>query len=71
MKMKKVLKVTGLDCANCAASLEREIKKMEGVNDAKLNFLMGKLTLDLASDELVDKVVKLIEDEEPEAEVEA
>jgi Cd2+/Zn2+-exporting ATPase len=68
--MKKILKVTGIDCANCAAALEREINKLDCVNDAKLNFLMGKLTLDIKDEASLDAVVKLIEDEEPDAEVE-
>ena len=29
--MKKVLKIENLDCANCAAKLERRISKIDGV----------------------------------------
>ena len=32
--MRKIFKVEGLDCANCAAQLEEAIKKVEGVDDA-------------------------------------
>ena len=28
-----------VDCANCAARMEEGIKKLEGVNDARVNFL--------------------------------
>ena len=31
VKMNMKFKIKGLDCANCAAELEREIQKIEGV----------------------------------------
>ena len=46
-----------VDCANCAAKLEDAIKKIEGVDDAKVNFLTQKLTLS-AADEVFDKVLE-------------
>ena len=30
--MKKTYKLQGLDCANCAAKMERKIAKLDGVN---------------------------------------
>lgn len=41
--MKKIYKVTGLDCAHCAANLEAAVKKVNGVTDAKVNFLLEKM----------------------------
>ena len=46
-----------VDCANCAAKLEDAIKKIAGVDDAKVNFLTQKLTL-TAADEIFDKVLE-------------
>ena len=38
--MKKKFKLTDLDCANCAAKMEDAIKKLDGVNDASVSFMM-------------------------------
>ncbi len=55
--MKKKFKCE-IDCANCAAKVEEAVKKLEGVNDAKVNFVMQKFTLD-ADDEKFDEILKL------------
>ncbi len=55
--MKKKFKCE-IDCANCAAKVEEAVKKIEGVNDAKVNFVMQKFTLD-ADDEKFDDILKL------------
>ena len=41
-KMKKKFKMVDLDCANCAAKMEDAIKKIDGVNDATVSFMMQK-----------------------------
>lgn len=41
--MKKMLKVTGLDCAHCAAEFEKIIKNADGIEDAKMNFILEKM----------------------------
>lgn len=38
--MKKKFKMVDLDCANCAAKMEDAIKKIDGVNDATVSFMM-------------------------------
>ena len=43
--MKKKFKLTDLDCANCAAKMEEAIKKIEGVKDANVSFMMQKMTI--------------------------
>lgn len=55
--MKKKFKCE-IDCANCAAKVEEAVKNLEGVNDAKVNFVMQKFTLD-ADDEKFDDILKL------------
>ncbi|MBO4539822.1 MAG: cation transporter [Clostridia bacterium] len=55
--MKKVFKMEDLDCANCARKMEDGIKKIEGVKDAKVNFIMQKFTLE-ADDDKFDAVLK-------------
>ena len=55
--MKKVFKMEDLDCANCARKMEDGIKKIEGVKDAKVNFIMQKFTLE-ADDDKFDAVLQ-------------
>lgn len=55
--MKKKFKLQDLDCANCAAKMEEAIKKIDGVNDASVSFMMQKMTID-ADDERFDEIVK-------------
>ena len=55
--MKKKFKLQDLDCANCAAKMEEAIKKIDGVNDASVSFMMQKLTID-ADDARFDEIVK-------------
>lgn len=54
--MKKKFKCD-IDCANCAAKVEEAIKQIDGVNDASVNFMMQKFTLD-ADDEKFDEILK-------------
>lgn len=54
--MKKSFKLSNLDCANCAAKMEREIAKIQGVNEVRVNFMAQKLTL-AASDEAFDGIL--------------
>ena len=55
--MKKKFKLQDLDCANCAAKMEEAIKKIDGVNDASVNFMMQKMTID-ADDSTFDDIMK-------------
>lgn len=43
--MKKTYKIE-VDCANCAAKMEDAVKKVEGIADASVNFMMLKMTVD-------------------------
>ena len=55
--MKKSFKIEDLDCAHCAAKIEDEIRKLDGVNSVSVNFLAQKLVLD-ADDAKFDAVLK-------------
>jgi copper chaperone CopZ len=66
--MKNTFKLDQLGCADCAAKMERKINKLDGVNDAKVNFLFTKLTLDADDgkfDDIVDEADKIIKRIEP------
>lgn len=54
--MKKVIKVEDLDCANCAAKMERGIAKINGVNSVTVDFMTQKIVLD-CEDGILDEVV--------------
>ena len=53
--MKKTYKIE-VDCANCAAKMERAISKISGVNSVSISFLTQKLNID-AQDEKFDDVM--------------
>lgn len=55
--MKKKFKVENLDCANCAAKMEEAIKNISGVEDAVMNFMMQKLTLEIADGVDMDEIL--------------
>ena len=63
-------RVVGIDCADCAAELAEEIRKIEGVLSADIHFLQQKLYF--ACDEekhsvIEQKVFDIIHDDEPDA----
>ncbi len=59
--MKKVFKLENLDCANCAAKMERLIQKIDGVNSATISFMTQKLTID-ADEARFDEILAKAED---------
>ncbi|MBN1681126.1 MAG: copper-translocating P-type ATPase [Anaerolineae bacterium] len=40
-----MLPVVGMTCANCATNVERNVRKLDGVQDASVNFASERLTL--------------------------
>ena len=67
--MKKKFKLQDLDCANCAAKMEDAIKKIPGVNDANVSFMMQKMTIDAEDDKfdaIMEEVVRVCAKVEPE-----
>ena len=71
--MKCNFKIKGLDCANCAAELERAIQKVDGVDTATINFMGEKMVLEINEDDKEDvmkKVKKVIKKEEPDVTLE-
>ena len=71
--MKLKFKIKGLDCANCAAELERGINKIDGVESATLSFMTEKLEINIdeeRKEELVKSIKKFIKKEEPDVTIE-
>ena len=66
--MKKVFKLQDLDCANCAAKMERGISEIDGVNEASVNFMSQKMIIDAEEssfDKIMKQVKKIIKKVEP------
>lgn len=58
--MRRPLKVHGLDCASCGSKIEDAVSKMDGINNANLNFMTLKLTIDFDDRDKLDGYVKEI-----------
>ena len=65
-------KIKGLDCANCAAELERAIKKVDGVESVSISFMTERMEIDYDDsnkEEIMKKIRKVIKREEPDVEL--
>jgi len=67
--MKKVFRLQGLCCANCAAKMENAISKLDGVNGVAISFMTTRMTLeadDAKMDDIVTAAEKIIKKIEPD-----
>lgn len=63
VKMKRNYKLTDVDCANCAAKMETAINKIDGVDNATVNFLSRRLIIEVDEDrmdEILEKAQKAV-----------
>lgn len=69
--MEKVFRLKDLDCANCAAKMERSSSKIKGVKNVRFNFLTQKLTIDIDGDveSVMDEVEKVCRKVEPDCKI--
>ena len=70
--MKKVFRMEDLDCANCAAKMERAIAKLRGVVSVRVNFLTQRLAIEAEEEnfgELMRQVVKVCKKVEPDCKI--
>ena len=58
--MKKKFRLEGLECANCAAKMEKAINELDGVKEATVNFVTTKLVIE-AEDEKMTEIIKSTE----------
>lgn len=68
--MKKMIKVTGLDCAHCAADFEKTVKSADGIEDAKINFILEKMIITAESEEAIEKALETAKKKFPDAQTE-
>lgn len=66
--MTKIIRFKGIDCANCAAKLEKKLNKIKGVK-ATMSFVAGKIMLELDDEALLEEVLSVCRREEPEIEI--
>ena len=70
--MKSNFKIEGLDCANCAAELERAMIKIDGIKNVTINFIMQRMEIvydESNKEEIINKVKKVLKKEEPDVEI--
>ena len=58
--MKKIFRVTGLDCPNCAAKMQRGIEKLDGVNEVTVDFIGQKIVLDAEEADFADVIDRMV-----------
>ena len=66
-------KIKGLDCANCAAELERAIQKIEEIKSVNISFMAERMELEYDEsneNEIIKKIKKIIKKEEPDVTIE-
>lgn len=62
-------KLEDLDCANCAAKMERAVAKIEGVSSIHISFITQKMIIELdetKADEIIREVIKTCKRVEPD-----
>lgn len=63
--------ISGLDCAHCAAKLEKALSKIDGVIEANITFATGKLRITAENPDLLfDTVISVAKKAEPDAVIE-
>ena len=70
--MKKVFKLEDLDCANCAAKMERAINKIDGVQAASVSFMAQRLSVEADEarfEEIRDQIVHTGKRVEPDCRI--
>ena len=70
--MKKIFNLEDLDCANCAAKMERAVSKLDGVDAVNVSFMTQRMSIDADEtrfDEIMDNVVKTCRKIEPDCKI--
>ncbi len=70
--MRKVFKLKDLECANCAAKMEKDIGKLSSVNKATVSFMTQRLTIESDADdfsELINRAQTICSKYEPNCKI--
>lgn len=57
--MKQTFLLEGLDCANCAAKIEKAVNALDGISNASVNFMTTKMVIETVTDEM-DEIFKSV-----------
>ncbi len=71
--MKKIYKLKGLDCANCATKIENQINKIKGIESASISFITGRMVIEYSEEnieEIFKQIKKAIKRQEPDMKLE-
>lgn len=60
-KIKKEYQVSGMDCGSCALTIEKSIKKLNSIYDAKVNFSTGKMIVEVTDDYVLYQIPTVVE----------
>lgn len=73
MKKEFKLSLEGLDCANCANKIEQKVNKLDEVEEANVNFSLGRMNVTmkdgLNKQDLINKITKIVKELEPDVNV--
>lgn len=61
-----------VDCANCAAKIEEAVSGIDGVKNARVNFMTQKFTLEADDDkfnDILQSAIKIAKKVEPDFEI--
>lgn len=70
--MKKNYRLENLDCANCAAKMERAVARIDGVDSVSISFMGQRMSIDADEsrfDKIMDDVVKACKRVEPDCKI--
>lgn len=60
--MKKLIKIEGMTCGHCSARVEKQLKKIEGVEDAVVDLEAKNAIVTLSADVLKEVIVEAIDE---------
>ena len=58
--MKQQFKVGGMSCSACSAAVEKAVKRVEGVREASVNLLEGRMICDIDGTAVIDKIIAAV-----------
>lgn len=70
--MEKTFLLSGLDCPNCSAKIEREVGELDGVSSSSVNLMKQTLTISVdeaVADKVKKEIVRIVKSHEPDVAV--
>ena len=67
--IKQIFVLQGLNCPNCAARIEADVKKLPGISGVQLNLMQQTLTLETAEKDFLKSIERIVHSYEPDVKV--